>query len=259
MSILLANTHGGFGNQLKVDALELVLEQTNSTVVRGPFAGMVINPTEEVLGSGLIVGQGLIIKLLGFMEQEIQPHIEEIISLAPSQIVNLGCAEGYYAVGMGTRIPSVPIIAIDIDSNAMKVTGDNAEANGIRDRFTMVDLNNIDSETEQAREINKHDLKDGAVWIVDIEGAEQNVLDPDLIPVLKNCFIIVETHDGTMQPIARRFSESHDISVVSSGGRNPNEDSILKNLPDDIKWPIMSEGRFGAQYWLAMIPKKERL
>jgi len=241
------------------DAVHLVIEKTKSTVVGGPFVGLKINPDEGSFGNGLVVGQGLIIKLLGFMEQELHPHIEKIIKYNPSQIVNLGCAEGYYAVGLGLRIPSVPIVAVDIDLNAIRLTTENAQVNGIADRLSFIDLRGMESLEEQVEIMSKHDLKKGGMWIVDIEGAEAEVLDIDKMPVLETCSIIVETHDhmgpSTLQDLKDRFSKSHNIEIVGSGGRNPNQSDILKEFPDDIKWAIMSEGRLSSMEWLVMIPK----
>jgi len=39
-------------------------------------------------------------KLLGFYEQPLQPYIEQVIQTGYPTIINIGCAEGYYAVGL---------------------------------------------------------------------------------------------------------------------------------------------------------------
>ena len=60
--------------------------------MQGPLAGMDFLPQSA---------EGChIAKLLGCYEQPLQPFIEEAIANAYPTILNIGCAEGYYAVGM---------------------------------------------------------------------------------------------------------------------------------------------------------------
>src|SRR5262249_28724052 len=52
-------------------------------------------------------------KLIGTYEQELHPAIERAIDRSPSHILNVGCAEGFYAVGMAMRLPHAMIYAAD--------------------------------------------------------------------------------------------------------------------------------------------------
>src|ERR1700722_7380135 len=70
---------------------QLTAERTRSTVMAGPFAGM--GYIESSVGSAHIP------KLLGIYEGEIAPCIEQICRSRPELVVDLGAAEGYYAVG----------------------------------------------------------------------------------------------------------------------------------------------------------------
>jgi len=54
-------------------------------------------------------------KLLGFYEQELRPFIEAVIEWKPDVVLNVGCAEGYYAIGMAKRILGAKIFAYDVD------------------------------------------------------------------------------------------------------------------------------------------------
>ena len=57
--------------------------------------------------------------------------------------------------------------------------------------------------------------------IVDTEGAEVDILQPDLSPALAQMSIIVETHDlfraGARATLTERFTPTHDIVTVHQG------------------------------------------
>ncbi|MFM9990728.1 MAG: hypothetical protein ACKVOY_04780 [Burkholderiaceae bacterium] len=72
------------------------LKHQGTVIVQGPLAGMDFLPQSA---EGCHVA-----KLLGCYEQPLQPFIEEAIQAAYPIILNIGCAEGYYAVGMARRM-----------------------------------------------------------------------------------------------------------------------------------------------------------
>ena len=70
----------------------------NGRVASGPFAGM--------RHGDIAVGSVLTVKLLGTYEKELWPIIDQIIATAYPLIIDIGAAEGYYAVGLAMRIPA---------------------------------------------------------------------------------------------------------------------------------------------------------
>src|SRR5437016_6027102 len=83
----------------------LAMRRTNSTVIAGPFAGM------KYIGSS--VASAHIPKLLGTYEREIAGIVEEICWRKPAVLIDVGAAEGYYAVGFAMRLPDSRIIAFE--------------------------------------------------------------------------------------------------------------------------------------------------
>src|SRR6478672_6897407 len=65
-------------------------------VQHGPFKGMKYPGVNSV-------GSALIPKLLGSYERELHPLIDSICAGQYDQVVDIGCAEGYYAVGLAMR------------------------------------------------------------------------------------------------------------------------------------------------------------
>ncbi|MDA0892096.1 MAG: hypothetical protein O3C15_07220, partial [Proteobacteria bacterium] len=65
----------------------------------------------------------------------------------------------------------------------------------------------------------------------DIEGMEEELLNPNLAPALRSLDIIVESHEclrlGITQRLISRFESSHMIEVVEDDGWRH-----LENLPD---------------------------
>src|SRR4051794_38235977 len=79
-------------------ATRRLAELTRSTVVGGPFEGM------SYVGNSH--GSAWCPKILGTYEREIRSAVDEIAAREFPNIVNIGAAEGYYAVGLARRCPS---------------------------------------------------------------------------------------------------------------------------------------------------------
>ena len=89
-----------------------VQKQHGTEVWSGPFKGMDFLP-QSTHGCHIA-------KLLGCYEQPLQPFIEQAIRAAYPVVLNIGCAEGYYAVGMARRMPATRVHAFDIDPAAQR-------------------------------------------------------------------------------------------------------------------------------------------
>ena len=59
-------------------------------------------------------GSAYIPKLLGIYERELAPYIERAVAWQPRLVVELGAAEGYYAVGMARRLPRAHVVAFEM-------------------------------------------------------------------------------------------------------------------------------------------------
>ena len=78
---------------------------TGGLVAGGPFKGL--RYVDSAMGSTL--GP----KLLGTYEKELNHIVERIIARAYGTVVNIGAGEGYYAVGLATRMPDSRIICFE--------------------------------------------------------------------------------------------------------------------------------------------------
>jgi predicted O-methyltransferase YrrM len=223
--------------------LQESLIKDGGTVVRsGPFQGMDFLPNSS---------EGChIAKLIGCFEQPLQPFIEEAISSSYTNILNIGCAEGYYAVGMARRMTNTQILAFDLNLKAQEVCSDLAKKNGVTERVTIGNLfKPEDFERYQGTR---------ALVLCDIEGAEKELLNPEIAPALKAMDLIVESHEclvpGITQNLIDRFKESHQITIVQDDGQRQLQKmpNWFNNIPNLDQLLAVWEWRSGPTPWLVM-------
>jgi len=227
---------------------QLVFHHTQGRVQTRPFRGMSIAPYRS-WGDGDIAS-----KLLGLYEDELHAAVAQAIATLPDHIVNIGCAEGYYAVGMG-RMSQCELTVCDTDSRALEAVRINAQANGVEitrslASITAIELNNL------------IEHNDRPCLVVDCEGAELEILDPVSAPNLAYATILLETHDcireGIADAMVNRFSATHTIQWIRAQGKNPWQFEFLDKLSDMDKMSIVLEGRPETAVWLWMMPGASR-
>jgi len=211
-------------------------------VLTGPFAGMTL-PNEASWGDG-----DLPPKLLGCYEAELHPAIAKAISRDPQVVVNIGCAEGYYAVGMARALPQARVLAFDADAKAQAICARAAAANQVVDRVKVEGACGAETLLRLTSEPAR------MLLIVDCEGAELPLLDPVQVPQLGRCDMIIECHDfvnpsitGAMQA---RFGGSHDVENIVEGPRDPNQFTWLRRMQSLDRWLAVNENRPTTMNWL---------
>lgn len=189
-------------------------------------------------------------KLLGCYEQPLQPYIEAAIQTDYPLILNIGCAEGYYAVGMARRMAATRVLAFDINQNARRVCAQLAEKNNVADRVVVGELFKREDFSGYA---GQHVLV-----MCDIEGGERDLLDPSAAPALAGMDVIVESHEcllpGITQLLIDRFSPTHHITIVQDDGQRQmhNAPAWFKNLAHLDQLLAVWEWRSGPTPWLVM-------
>jgi predicted O-methyltransferase YrrM len=208
----------------------------------GLFAGMdyVDHATEGALMA----------RLLGSYESELHPHFERL-SRDVDCIIDVGCAEGYYAVGLARRTPGATVYAYDIDPAARAACAELAAKNGVADRVVIGEV--FEPATFQ-------DFADRRpLVLIDTEGAELDILRPDLAPALARMTIIVETHDvyrpGALAEMFVRFTPTHNVLRVDQQAKAPLMPDWLKSFPHLDQLLAVWEWRLAPTPWLVMEPR----
>lgn len=209
----------------------------------GPFAGMeyVAQATEGTL----------IARLLGTYESELHPHLAAFAADGLDCVVDVGCAEGYYAVGLARMMSDVRVHAYDISETARAACVDLAARNGVSDRVEVGgEFRPTDFEAFAGRRV---------LVIVDAEGAEVDILQPALSPALARMNLIVETHDlyrrGALATMMERFSNTHDIVRVDQQPKTFEMPAWLQRLSHLDQLLAVWEWRAQPTPWLVMRPK----
>lgn len=178
----------------------------DGAVKHGPFEGMRYPAMKSVCSS-------LAPKLLGSYEKELHPTIERLCQQDYSEIVTVGCAEGYYAVGLAMRIKTARVFVYDIDSEAIRLCLQMARMNNVAERFAAGSF--CDANTLRSLPLTKR-----ALIVSDCEGYEEQLFRDDVVRYLAGHDLLVEVHDCINIEISgalrRRFARTHAITVVRS-------------------------------------------
>ena len=221
-----------------------LIEHNGVAVDRGPFRGMMYIPqTFE---------RHLAPKLLGTYEKELHPVWTSVFQKNYEQILDVGCAEGYFAVGLARHFPSVPIHAFDIDSWARKVTQRMAAANNAENVCVHRACN--------VEWLVQH-LRPGAFVLSDCEGFEDQLFRPKAVSAMASCDLLIELHEeaafGVTERLIERFSRTHEQRLISKQKRRLTDLPSVPFLTEEEQRLALREYRSGSQQWLYLEAKPQ--
>jgi hypothetical protein len=220
------------------------------SVRSGPFKGLEF-PRDRVTPS-------LVPKLIGSYEREIAELVEKLCSKEWSAIVDIGCAEGYYAVGFALRVPNAIVRAYDADPIMMQACRDTAVLNGVGNRILTGSFLTPEALKNLA-------LGSQALIISDCEGCEHNIFTPEVIAELEQHDVLIEVHDATKGALTsnliRRFNSTHIPQIYRSidDWRKPlmYDYLELKGLDEGTRMAILAEARGASMEWLYFTPRAQ--
>jgi hypothetical protein len=224
-----------------------VRRETGDRIGAGPFRRM--KYVARAFGSAYIP------KLLGTYERELHPYLERACRLGLRRVIDIGAAEGYYAVGMALRCPDAEVVAFEMDEAARAALRALAGLNGVAGRVAVREKCDPDG-------LAAHLGGGRQLVICDCEGDEMTLLDPRRVPALASAFLLVELHDfiipGCGAAIESRFRATHRVERVwqtqRAGSEFPYSDWYIRCLPSSyLDWTV-SEWRPERMSWLWMEP-----
>jgi hypothetical protein len=224
--------------------------ESPEVIAQGPFRGM------RYISSAFC--SEILPKLVGTYESEVSSAVEAICGAGCDRIIDIGAAEGYYAVGLALRNPAATVIGFELNSSARYYFRQLARRNGVSNRIEVRGICDRDSLAEAMEGAMRPAL------ICDCEGAEDFLLRPDLIEPLRRAFVLVETHDGLTtdagvlegitERLCERFEPTHDIEVIVSRDRSSDDLPAQIHLSPEEAEQAMDEGRPWAR-WLFLAPR----
>jgi len=235
----------------KNETLEKIF--SDLTVKNGPFKGM---KYPEFISCG----SSIYPKLLGYYEPELEPILHAINNIKYSEILDVGCAEGYYAVGLAMKHPESKVLAFDTNKIALTQCQKMAELNLVSHQLTIGGFFN----SENLRDFI---FTNRGLVICDCEGYEKLLFDKLNIGNLRNVDVLIELHDFTDCNISsyliNLFNETHDLIITRS-----MDDSLkmnkqlsdigyneIKHLNFEDKFQAVAECRRYTMEWAYFTPK----
>jgi hypothetical protein len=233
---------------------ERLCEYFDYRVAYGPFAGLQLDP--QSWWSAADRG-GMI---LGCYEAQVLRVLQSLCVGARS-MVDVGAADGYYAVG-AVKAGMVPLaFCFEMSPAGQAVIRSNAAANGVADKIAVAGI--ADAEFLDWIPEDYWNEDDASVFLVDIEGAEFDLLTSNVLERLRKSRIIVELHEAKgvspseVDALIERAAPHFQCDVITSGPRDPGAIQELAAWSDDDRWLLMSESRSYDMRWLVMTPTSE--
>ena len=191
-------------------------------------------------------------KLLGIYESEVNEAVEDCCSHGYKTILNVGAAEGYYAVGLARRCPGALVHAFETEAEGREMIQQLAAINGCADR---IQVHGLCTPDDLQLLLQNHP---DALLVMDVEGAEDDLLQPERIPELAGCRILVELHEfavpGIRNRLRERFAPTHEIQEYLSEERRLEDLPVRSLLLDRWLIKLTREFRPEAMSWYDLKP-----
>jgi len=202
------------------------------TVLGGPFRGMKYRRESLLRHDGI----GLI---FGTYEMELHGVVEEALSRSYDRILDIGSAEGYYAVGLAMRTGAM-VYAFECEPRERAHCRRMARENAVQDRVRVSSW--CSEETLRRTAVGR------CLILCDCEGFEVQLFSPETVAALGNCDLIIELHEffefSVHQLILDSFRRTHEARFIAS-------DRYLRSPAVPQKWMEFSrESRDAHQEWV---------
>lgn len=233
--------------------IQRFVDEYGVVVLHGPFAGM--RYPDSAVGHASFLAA----KLLGSYELELHPTVEQAISGGHRQIVDVGAADGYYAVGLAMRAGNgTRVDAFELDAGERRACRAMAQLNGVADRVVVG--GHCDT-AGLARTLDR-----GAFVLCDCEGYEFDLLRPDRVPALESSTIVAELHPVAHpridQIVTDRFVATHHVRLLRMQPRDPSQWSELDGWAPIATFLVLTEGAPSPEqvagserFWAYMTPR----
>ncbi len=213
-----------------LDLAARYVERNGCTVLYGPFAGT-IYPLEAALSRHSIP------KLLGTYEQELHDVIGAIRHRKYDVVVDIGSAEGYYAVGLA-RLLGIKVLAYDPEPIERAYCEQAARLNGVS---ALVEVKALFRSSDIGL---FRDLR--VLCVCDCEGFETEIFSARTVQDTSNWDLLIELHGDAAQKL-KGLAWPQMTTTIDSVKRTRTYQE-LEGLGDQTK--LLSEYRGGPQTWL---------
>lgn len=210
-----------------------MIEKYGRTVLEGPFRGM-------RYPEGSLVNRDGIPLIFGTYELELHPVIEEVASNRYDCIVDIGSAEGFYAVGLALRTKT-RVHAFDCEPRERHYLKEMAQLNGVADLIRTRSWCG-------PKMLSKLVCGRQCLVISDCEGFEFDLFTDECAAALRASDVVIELHEfgskmGRRNELLNRFQGTHSNRTIRF-----SPDYLGSSIPE--KWQKFArEFRYPEQQW----------
>jgi hypothetical protein len=192
-------------------------------------------------------------KLLGTYEMELHDAVVHLIQKRCDVFVDVGAAEGYYAVGIARALRNTHVFGYDTSEQARRLLQAMAKANNVAARIEVLGACTWDALEETLQTAHSPAI------LCDCEGFEEVLMDPVRVPSLVRSRMIIEVHDDGLDGrigalLLRRFEKTHQHQFILPKPRTGLEVRIRSSLTSAELAVAMWENRRLATPWLVLEP-----
>ncbi|MEJ1931820.1 class I SAM-dependent methyltransferase, partial [Nostoc sp. NIES-2111] len=171
-----------------------------------------------------------------------------------TDILDIGCAEGFYAVGMARLWPVATVHAYDIEPAALELCRQLARTNGVSERVRVEGACTADT-------LRQFPFRGRALILSDCEGYEAQLFTAETMPALAKADIVIEVHEqaglGFLEKVEALAAATHRATRIRTQPRQAGESIFLSKFSDFDQVLILSEARDGVlghkpQWWLVL-------
>lgn len=226
----------------RVRLSSLLMSELGPEIKYGPYAG--ISLLENVNWGRADLAS----IILGVYELEVINVLAEEIQ-ARNKFIDIGAGDGLHAVGAAKCLGFRKVVAYEIDAKGRDTVRRMAALNGVTNKIS------VHGDIFEDRDT---DISQSCV-LIDIEGAELDLLDQKFAERVTGSTLIVEMHTWTPNFWERwhfivTLFDRWNVEVISQGPRNPNAFKELEYWPDDNRFLVCSEGRRELGKWAVFRP-----
>lgn len=211
-------------------------------VKRGAFAGLRF--PSRALGHTNYLSA----KLMGVYEPDVVQFLSDHAGKA-EVFVDLGSGDGFFCAGVA-RKASPEVIGFETNQFECKLAHELARKNGVQ-----IETRGL------ATEDGLNDLPRGRLLLLsDVEGLEEDLIDPEIVPRLREATMVIETHEqfrpNVIEKLNERFSDTHDISRIFKEVPGRKSCPEVKDWSDGDFEIAAYDGHHSGDSWMTLVPKK---
>lgn len=229
----------------------LLSRHHRDTVAHGPLKGFRL-ADEPSWGGG---DRGAMV--LGLYEREV---LDALVAISPRRrvFIDLGAADGYYGVGLVAGKLFASSYCFERTADGRRALEATAAKNDVTDRVQVYG----EAGKTFYESIPRRDIDD-SVLLVDVEGAEFDLIDAATFRVFSKAVVIIEIHEWIpdsetrIRDLVAAASPTHSVQKIVTGARDLSAFPELKALDDTNRWLLCSEGRPCLMTWLRFDPRQE--